>query len=143
MNIKKMQLAAVAMTFTLGLAACDKPGPAENAGKEIDQVTEKAGEKIDQAMHKAGDEIDQASKSLSDQAATTGVALEDSAITAKVKSVILAEPGLKSLEISVDTVGGVVTLAGQVDSQQNSKKAEQVAGGVADVKKVINQLIIK
>ena len=112
--------------------ACDKPHNAENVGKEIDQAAEKAGTKLNQA-----------SDNLSEQTTKTGVALEDGAITAKVKAAILGESGLKSLDINVDTVNGVVTLAGKVDTQANSDKANQIAGGVSEVKQVKNQLEIK
>jgi PBP1b-binding outer membrane lipoprotein LpoB len=42
---KWLQLAAVAcvMLFALGLAGCSEEGPAEKAGKKIDQAVEQAG----------------------------------------------------------------------------------------------------
>ena len=131
MNIGKMKIMALAVAFTFGLAACDKPHTAENAGKEIDKAAEKSGEKMDQASEK-----------VSDQTAKAGVMLEDAAITTRVKAAILNEPGIKSMDIHVDTVGGVVTLTGKVDSQANSDKAKQVATMVSEVKQVNNQLEI-
>jgi osmotically-inducible protein OsmY len=132
MNIWKLKIMALAVACTFGLVACDKPHPAEHAGKEIDEAAEKAGEKMDKASEK-----------ISDQTAKAGVALEDAAITTKVKAAILGEPGLKSLDIKVDTVGGVVTLTGKADSQANSDKAKLVATTVSEVKQVNNQLEIK
>ncbi len=132
MKIGKIKFVTIAMACSFGLLACDKPHNAENAGKEIDRSAEKAGNKMDQASDK-----------LSEQAGKTGVVLEDSAITAKVKAAILGEPGLKSLDINVDTVNGVVTLAGKVESQANSDKANQIAGAVAEIKQVRNQLEIR
>ena len=132
MKIGKIKLMAIAIVCTFGFAACDKPHNAEQAGKEIDQAAEKAGTKLDQASDK-----------LSEQTAKTGVVLEDSAITTKVKAAILGESGLKSLDINVDTVNGVVTLTGKVDTQANSDKAKEITGGVSDVKQVKNQLEIK
>ena len=35
--------------FTAGLMGCEKEGPAETAGKKLDETVEKAGEKIEQA----------------------------------------------------------------------------------------------
>ncbi|MEK6663655.1 MAG: BON domain-containing protein [Pseudomonadota bacterium] len=131
MNTDKMKLAALVMTFAFALAACDKPNSAEKAGREVDRAAEKAGDKLDEA-----------SKKLSEQTAKTGEAIEDAAITTKVKTAILAEPGLKVLKINVDTVGGVVTLTGTVDSQANSDKAKQVVGAVSGVKQVENLLIV-
>jgi hyperosmotically inducible protein len=132
MKIGNIKLVTIAMACTFGLVACDKPHNAENAEKEIDRAAEKASTKMDQASDK-----------LSEQTAKTGIALEDSAITTKVKAAILGESGLKSLDINVETVNGVVTLAGKVDTQANSDKAKQIAGGVSEVKEVKNQLEIK
>jgi len=120
------------MIFAVGLAACDKQHPAETAGKSIDQATEKVGDKMDEA-----------SKKLGEQSGKAGEALDDAAITAKVKAAILAEPGLRVLQISVDTTKGVTTLSGSADSQQSSDRAKEIAGAVAGVKGVENQLVVK
>jgi hypothetical protein len=51
--------AALAATVLLAaLSGCQKEGPAENAGKEVDQAINKAGDKIE----KAGDKIQDAAK---------------------------------------------------------------------------------
>lgn len=133
MNISKSLLViGASMIFTVGLAACDKKGPAETAGESIDQAAEKAGDKMGEAVNK-----------LDEQSEKAGEAIDDAAITAKVKAVILAEPGLGVLQISVDTVQGVTTLSGTVDSQQNSDRAKDIASAVAGVKGVENQLVVK
>ena len=72
-----------------------------------------------------------------------GAAVDDAAITAKVKAAIVAEPGLKSMQINVDTDKGVVTLSGSVDSVLNSEKAKTLADAVAGVKAVENRLELK
>lgn len=120
------------MIFAIGLVACEKPGPAEEAGRSIDQATEKVGDKMDEASHKLGEQSDKA-----------GDALDDAAITAKIKAAILAEPGLRVLQINVDTVQGVTTLSGSVGSQQSIDKAKVIASAVAGVKEVNNQLTVK
>ncbi len=133
MNIsKRFLLAGASMILVFGLSACDKKGPAETAGKSIDQATENAGDKMDET-----------SKDIGDQSDKTGVAIDDAAITAKVKAAILAEPGLKVLQINVDTTKGVTTLSGSVDSQQSSDRAKEIAGAVTGVKGVENQLVVK
>jgi hypothetical protein len=43
-----------------GLSACQKEGPAERAGKELDKTVEKAG----QQLEKAGEKIQDAAKSV-------------------------------------------------------------------------------
>lgn len=143
-NIKLISLSLLIMG---GLSACDKPGPAETAGKKIDQTVNDAGKKIDQtaddasqkiatAAGKVGDKVDEKSKAVS-------VSINDAEITTKVKAAIFAETGLKTLQISVDTVKGVVTLSGSVDTQNNSDRARALAGAVAGVSEVKNQLAIK
>ncbi|MES2932631.1 MAG: BON domain-containing protein [Pseudomonadota bacterium] len=67
----------------------------------------------------------------------------DTAVTAKVKTAIIAEPGLKSMQITVDTKDGIVTLSGSVDNPQNVQRAAQVAQAVTGVKSVVNQLTVK
>lgn len=132
---EKFKLIAVAILFTAALSACDKPGTAETAGKKIDQTASDAGKKI-------GETVDKAEKAASEQSAKAALAFDDSEITTKVKAAIFAEPGLKTLQISVDTVKGVVTLSGTVDSQANSDKARSLAVAVAGVKEVINKLVV-
>jgi hyperosmotically inducible protein len=124
MNISQnVELIGISLLLVFGLAACDKPGPAEIAGRQIDQTANKA--------------VD----NLSVQDAKAGVAIDDAAITAKVKAAIFVEPGLRTLQIKVDTVKGVVTLTGSVDSQKSSNRAKALASAVAGVKKVKNKLI--
>jgi hyperosmotically inducible protein len=122
---ENLTLIGVSMLLVVGLAACNKPGPAETAGKKIDQTAEKVGDK------------------MGEQSAQAGVAMDDTAITTKVKAAIFAEPGLKTLQISVDTVKGVVTLSGSVDSRSNSDRAKELAGAVAGVRDVEDRLTVK
>lgn len=128
----------ILLLLVVGLSACDnnKPGPAETAGKKIDQTINDAGKKMDEATDKVGEK-------MSEQGEKAGVAIDDAEITAKVKAAIFAEPGLKTLQISVDTIKGVVTLSGSVDSQPNSDRAKALAGAVAGVKEVENRLELK
>ena len=129
-------LIGISMLFVVGLTACDKPGPAETAGKKLDQTAGEASKKISEAADKVG-------KKLEEQGEKASVTIEDAEITTKVKGAIFAEPGLKTLQISVDTVKGVVTLSGSVDSPQSSHRVKTLAGAVAGVKEVKNQLVIK
>jgi hyperosmotically inducible protein len=82
-----------------------------------------------------------------DQQASAGTsgpsATNDSAITAKVKDALNTAPELKATQISVDTMNGVVTLSGSIDTTQNLDRATQVAQTVDGVKGVKNQLSVK
>jgi osmotically-inducible protein OsmY len=135
MTRSKLNLIAISLLLAAGLTACDKPGPAEKAGKSMDQTASDAKKKI-------GETTDKAEKKMTEQSAKAGQAIDDTEITARVKSAVFGEPGLKTLQIHVDTVKGVVTLSGTVDSQANSDKARTLAAAVADVRDVSNKLVV-
>ena len=67
----------------------------------------------------------------------------DSVITTKVKTELLAEPALKSLDVHVETTNGTVMLSGFVPSQAEVDKAVNVARNVKGVSKVQSSLRIK
>ena len=137
MNVSEnFKLIGISMLFVVGLTGCDNPGPAETAGKKIDQTADEAGKNISKAVDKVGEK-------LGEQGEKAGVAVDDAEITTKVKAAIFAEPGLKTLQISVDTVKGVVTLSGSVDSLPKSNRAKELASAVAGVNKVENRLALK
>ena len=137
-NLKSIQIIGMTALLAAGLAACDQPGPgpAETAGKKIDQTADDAGRKIGEATDKIGEKLER-------QGEKAGVAIDDTEITAKAKAAIFAEPGLRTLQISVDTVKGVVTLSGSVDTPENSERAAALAGAVAGVSRVQNMLVQK
>ncbi|MBU3622224.1 BON domain-containing protein [Polynucleobacter sp. AP-Latsch-80-C2] len=118
------------MMIISGLAACDNPGPAEKAGKKIDQVTENVSTSVSNAADKAV--IKQANK--------TGQAIDDSTITVKVKSALLTEPGMQLMKITVVTEKGIVTLSGSADSQINIDKAIKLAAAIEGVQSVKSKL---
>lgn len=126
----------IALLLVAGLSACDKPGPAETAGKKIDETVGDAGKQINESVEKVTEKI-------GEQRDKAGVAIDDTEITAKIKAAFLAEPGLKTLQISVETDKGVVTLSGSANTLANSEMAKALAGAVAGVSRVKNQLVIK
>lgn len=69
--------------------------------------------------------------------------VEDAALTTKVKGLFLAEKGLDSMDISVHSRDGVVTLSGAVDHQAQISLAEKIAKGANGVKAVENKLTLK
>jgi osmotically-inducible protein OsmY len=123
------------MMIVSGLAACDNPGPAEKAGKKVDQVTEN----VSNSVSNAADKADQA---VTKQINSAGQAIDDATITTKVKSALLNEPGMKSMTISVDTEKGIVTLSGKADTQVKIDKAIKLAEAVEGVQSVSNKLVV-
>ena len=73
----------------------------------------------------------------------SGEYVDDTVITTKVKTAILNEPKLKTLEINVETFKGVVQLSGFVSSQAMINKAIQVTRTVKGVVSVKNDMRIK
>ena len=118
--------AAIAAAFTL--AACDQRNDA--AARRTDSSTATA----------PATDTGQKMAAATDKMAT---AVDDSALTAKVKAALLAEPGLKSLQIGVDTKNGAVTLSGAVDSAASRDRAKEVASSVNGVSTVVDQLTVK
>jgi hyperosmotically inducible periplasmic protein len=119
---------AAAILASLSLAACDRPN--NDAARRSDTST---------ATAPASDAAQKVA-AATDKVATV---VDDSALTAKVKAALIAEPGLKSLQISVDTKNAAVTLTGAVDSTVSRDKAKEVASSVAGVTTVIDQLTVK
>lgn len=69
--------------------------------------------------------------------------LSDALITARVKAALLAEKGIPSLSISVDTYEGKVQLTGFVGSPDLVSKAGRVTAGVSGVRTVDNNIAVK
>ncbi len=110
---------------TLLMVGCDQRAPADSTAARIDRTTDKVGAAVSNAADK------------------TATVTEDAAITAKVKAAILAEPGLKTLQINVDTNGATVTLSGNVDNADLRERAKQIASATTGVKGVVDQLNVK
>lgn len=62
MNIHRTIAATLVAAFAFTLAACEQEGPAERAGKALDNAVEQAGDKIENAGDKAKDTLDEARK---------------------------------------------------------------------------------
>jgi len=86
------------MLIVAGLAACDKPGPRRLQVKDRPDSRQSWPENRDAA--------DSVGEKMSAQSAKA-VWPSKYRDYAKVKAAIFAEPGLKTLQISVDTVKGV------------------------------------
>ena len=110
---------------TLLMVGCDQRAPAGSTTAKMDRAADKIENKVSNAADK------------------TATVADDAAITAKVKAAILAEPGLKTLQINVDTNGATVTLSGSVDNADLRERAKQIASSTSGVKGVVDQLTIK
>jgi len=85
-TLENFKLLGISLLLLAGLAACDKPGPAETAGKKLDDAANRAGMKIEETVDKVGEKMNEKSDKVA-------VAIDDAEITTKVKSAIYSEPG--------------------------------------------------
>jgi hyperosmotically inducible periplasmic protein len=74
---------------------------------------------------------------------STGEYIDDATVTTKVKAAFVRDPLVKALDVSVDTFKGTVQLSGFVDTPEQKSRAEQIAGGIAGVSAVKNNITVK
>jgi osmotically-inducible protein OsmY len=129
----RFKIIVTSILIASALTACDNKGPAESAGKKIDQAAENASIAASKSAERTSDAISETGKS-------TGQVIDDTEITAKIKMLYLKEPELKSLNISVSTEKGVVVLTGTANTKSNADTAVKIAESVSGVSKVVNQI---
>ncbi len=74
---------------------------------------------------------------------STGEIIDDAAVTARVKTALINEPGVKSTAINVETFRGTVSLSGFVDSEVMARKAVLAAEKVSGVRSVKSDMRVK
>lgn len=67
---RSVSAALIVGVLVAGLSGCQqkKEGPAEHAGKEIDNAVEKTDQQIDKSMEKAGESMEKAGDKMKDAA---------------------------------------------------------------------------
>jgi hypothetical protein len=66
--LRKVFLVFCSCMIIVSFTACKKEGPAERAGKKIDETVEKAGKTIEESAEKAGDKIEEAGEKVKEAA---------------------------------------------------------------------------
>ena len=74
---------------------------------------------------------------------STGQYVDDTVITTRVKTALLKDDAVKSFDVSVETLKGVVQLSGFVNTSAQRSAAGHDASSVDGVKSVRNNLIVK
>jgi len=74
---------------------------------------------------------------------TVGTLVDDAVITSSVKSALLADAAIKSLDLQVETRKGTVQLSGFVDNQAQIDQALAVTRSVSGVTGVENSVTLK
>jgi hyperosmotically inducible protein len=140
MNMKPALLVAALAAAAAVTVGCEQRGSNDTFGKRMDPASGKMEAQTAPPGGQAADKLAAQTGQAVDKLAS---AADDSAITAKVKAAILAEPGLKSLEINVDTKGATVTLSGNVASDNLRDRAKQIAMSTEGVRNVVDNLSVK
>jgi hyperosmotically inducible periplasmic protein len=117
----RYSIAAGIVASVVVIAGCDRPRSGETSSKGTPSPEVQAERKLENAV----------------------AALDDATVTAKVKTALIADPGIKGMAIDVDTAQNVVTLSGTVASEDARKQAERIARQTEGVKEVKNNLNIK
>ena len=73
----------------------------------------------------------------------TGEYIDDAAVTARVKTALIQEPGVKPGAIDVETYRGVVSLSGVAESRGMAEKAISAAQKVGGVRSVRNEMRVR
>jgi hyperosmotically inducible protein len=114
---------------------------AEDAANSIKQkVSEISVGDIMEELSRTGTVIREKAKKAGDVVAD---ATSDARLTAAIKTKLIAEPGLASFSINVDTNEGLVTLSGAVSSPEQVARAVNIAYNTEGVRKVISTLQVK
>jgi len=89
------------------------------------------------SMHQAGEDTESAAQNAYHGTVT---ALDDTRITTEVKTNLAAAKDLRSGQIHVTTVAGVVTLEGRVHDSNVVSRAEAIARDASGVRGITNHL---
>jgi len=74
---------------------------------------------------------------------TIGQSMDDKVIVSKIKSRLISEPGIRSLNIDVDSVKGVVTLSGIVKTQVQKNIIISIAEKTAGTAGIVDYITVK
>lgn len=114
---------------------------------------ETIGQKIDHGIGRINAMFAGTGEGIQDRAQATRQAIDsrvdaahetvsDAAITASIKTDLLKDPYLSAARVEVKVDGGVVTLRGSAGSDTSRERAGRMAGAVAGVKQVNNELTV-
>jgi osmotically-inducible protein OsmY len=74
---------------------------------------------------------------------TEGRALDDKHITERVQNALKSEPTYKFTDVGVKTFGGIVQLNGFVTTEDQRRRAGEIAQNTQGVNQVVNNIVLK
>ena len=93
------------------------------------------------ARHEAG--VKSVRNNLQIGEKTWGESFNDKWLVSKIKSKLVAEPEIRSLNIDVDVHKGIVTLTGIVGNRYQKKRAMEIARDTEGTQRVVDNLRVK
>jgi hyperosmotically inducible protein len=130
------------LAAVIGLTGCKQEGPAEEAGKKVDESVERTEERLEEGTEQRQESMEERDEAMGQKSGSVEEYLDDSAITAKIKAEMVADPLLSAAKIDVITDKGVVKLSGVLNSQQSADRALEIVRSVKGVKSVENNLVV-
>ncbi len=65
--MRKLAILLLVVGLGFGIGACERKGPAERAGEQVDKAVEGAGDKVEQAGEKAGGAVEKAAEKVEEK----------------------------------------------------------------------------
>ena len=146
-----MALGAAALWFfstSQGKARVQEAGnQIENASKSARDAVEEKLRVLDLRTNDFADELSRSGRVVRRKAREAGQAIADATadarITGLIKGKLVADRGLSSLKISVNTTDGIVTLSGTVPAEEDIGKAMLLVMDTDGVREVVSTLQVK
>ena len=130
---------SISTVLALAVAAALTGGCSKASTDRAEEQARNAGDEATAALERAGKEVQRGAEELGQQAKPY---LDDATLTAKVKAKLAADPEVTAYQIDVDSLEGVVTLSGRVESAAEAAEAEKLARDTDGVKSVVNRLAV-
>ena len=128
------------LAAVLALAACNQREETKSTAPQDDAAIAEAGVKVDAAKTAPERDTEQARQAVDEAARAAAEVVADSAITAQVKARLAADFDLRTLDVSVETQAGRVSLRGTAPDAAARDRAAQLAAAVKGVAVVDNHL---
>jgi len=87
--------------------------------------------------------VRKATKNLQVGKRTLGQSMDDTVTGSGIKAKLVLESGMKSLNIYADVYNGIVTSTGMVDSNDQRKRAIDIARSTSKTARIVNNIKVK
>lgn len=134
---------AAAVDTTRDRTAAAVDNTRDRTAAAVDNTRDRTAAAVDNTRDRTATAANNAANTARNTTAAAGDAVSDTVITTKVKADLAADPGVKAMDVHVETVKGVVMLSGFVPSKAEADKAVQLARGVKGVTEVKSSIQVK